>query len=296
MWQKLFQKQKMMRQVLISLVPVFLFAAYLYGFQLILVSLVCYPLGILAEFIFEKRKNKKVSEAVLITISLYVLSMPPQVPLWIAGVGIVFAVIIAKEVFGGFGRNPFNPAIAGRLFVYITFPLPMTEGWLTPGYFGLDAVSAATPLSALRAGESLDLGQLVLGIRPGSIGESAIIPIILAGLYLMFTKTASYRIILSTLGSAALMTFAFDFFKVPGALPLLPALFSGSLLFVTVFMATDPVSAPKKPLAQVIYGIFIGSIGILVRTFSLFSEGTSFAILISNTFSSLLDEITGKKK
>ncbi|MBN2735884.1 MAG: RnfABCDGE type electron transport complex subunit D, partial [Spirochaetales bacterium] len=257
---------------------------------------VCYPLGILAEFIFEKRKNKKVSEAVLITITLYVLSMPPQVPLWIAGVGIVFAVVLAKEVFGGFGRNPFNPAIAGRLFVYITFPIPMTEGWLVPGNFGLDAVTSATPLSVMRAGELINPLDLFLGIRPGSLGESAIIPIILAALYLVFTKTASYRIILATLGSAALMSFTFDFFKVPGALPLLPALMSGSLLFVTVFMATDPVSGPKNPLAQVIYGVMIGSILVLVRTFSLFSEGTSFAVIISNTFASLLDEITGKKK
>lgn len=294
---KFFQKQKMMRKVLLSLLPIFIFAGYLYGIRLLILILVVFPAGIITEFIFEKIKKKPVSEAVLVTCSLYVLSLPPDLPWWVALIGIVFAVVMGKEVFGGFGRNPFNPAIAGRLFVYITFPNYMTGGWLATGAFGVDAVSAATPLATLRQGGALNFLDLLLGFRPGAMGESCIVLIVLAGLYLMITRTASWIIIVSALGSAALLTFIFDIAGISQGLDTIPALASGSLFFVVIFMATDPVSAPKKPLAKFLYGIIIGSVTVLIRTFStIFSEGTSFAVMIGNTFASLLDEIAGKLK
>ena len=111
-----------MRRVMYSLVPIFLFSIYLYGWRSPLLVGVSYIFGILTEYIVEKKRGKKVSEAVLITCTLYGLSLPPATPVWIAIVGIVFGVLIGKELFGGFGRNIFNPAIVGRLFVYITFP------------------------------------------------------------------------------------------------------------------------------------------------------------------------------
>jgi Na+-transporting NADH:ubiquinone oxidoreductase subunit B len=287
----------MMRKVLISLAPLFLFAAYMYGLRLLFLMMIVFPLGIVAEFIFEKVKKKKVSEAVLVTCSLYVLSLPPNTPWWVAAIGILFGVIIGKEVFGGFGRNPFNPAIAGRLFVYLSFPAFMTGGWIGGGHFGIDAVSAATPLALQRMGQSPDLLSMLIGLRPGALGESPVILILIAAIFLMVTRTASWIIICSTLGSAGLLTFIFDMTGVPVAFDTLPALMSGSLLFVTVFMATDPVSAPKNKPAQIIYGTVIGTTSVLVRTFSpSFSEGTSFGVMIGNTFAMLFDEITGKKK
>lgn len=287
----------MMRKVLFSLIPIFLFGAYLYGLRLFFLVLVVFPLGIVCEAIFEKIKKKKITEAVLVTCSLYVLSMPPDVPLWVAGIGIVFGVVIGKEVFGGFGRNPFNPAVTGRLFVYITFPAFMTAGWIAGGNFGIDAVSAATPLSAAGGAGTPDLLSLAAGFRPGTIGESPVILILLAGIFLAATGTASWVIILSTLGSAALLTGIFDMAGVPGALATLPALMSGSIVFVAVFMATDPVSAPKNKPAQILYGMIIGSVAVLIRTFSpSFAEGTSFGVMIGNTFAMLLDEMTAKRK
>ncbi|MBN2531327.1 MAG: RnfABCDGE type electron transport complex subunit D [Spirochaetales bacterium] len=296
MLSNIIQKQKMMRKVLISLIPVFLFAGYMYGLHFLILMLVVFPAGFICEAIFELRKKKKVSEAVFVTCGLYVLSLPPDLPWWIALIGIIFALVIGKEVFGGFGRNPFNPAICGRLFVYITFPAFMTGGWLSGGNFGLDAVTTATPLAALHAGEAVNIQSLLLGFRPGAMGESPIILILIAGIFLMSTRTASWIIILSTLSSAALLTFCLDITGIPQALDTVPALFSGSLLFVTVFMATDPVSAPKKPFPRVLYGIIIGAVSILIRTFSLFAEGTSFGVLVGNTFAPLLDEIAGGKK
>jgi len=296
MLSNILQKQKMMRKVLLSLVPIFLFAGYMYGLRFLILVLVVFPAGFAAEAFFELRKKKKVTEAVFVTCGLYVLSLPPATPWWIALAGIIFAVVVGKEIFGGFGRNIFNPAICGRLFVYITFPKFMTAGWISGGNFGIDAVTAASPLEVLHTGGTLDLPSLLFGFRPGAMGESSIILILLAGIYLISTKTASWRIILSTIGSAALLTFCLDLAGVHGALATVPALMSGSLLFVTVFMATDPVSAPKKPVAQVVYGILIGTVSILVRTFSLFTEGTSFGVLIGNTFASLIDEILRKKE
>jgi len=292
-----FQKQPMMRKVLISLIPIFLFSVYLYGAKTLLVVAVTFVLGVLTEFLVEKTRNKKPSEAVLVTCSLYALSMPPGVPLWIVGVGIVFAVFMAKEVYGGFGRNIFNPAIAGRLFVYISFATAMQSTFLPFGNFGLaaDAVTGPTPLALMRAGDSAPILDLLLGLRVGSIGEGSSLLIVLAGIYLVATKTANWRLIVSTVASGILLTGAFLLAGVSKALPM-ESLLAGSFLFVAVFMVTDPVSAPKKPLAQWLYGLLIGSCIVLIRTFSLFPEGTSFGVLIGNTAASLLDEIVAKAK
>lgn len=292
----MFQKQVIMRRVLYSLTPIFLFSVYLYGWRSVAVMAVSVLLGTLTEYVVEKGRNKKVSEAVLVTSVLLALALPPKTPLWIVAAAVIFAVFMGKEVYGGFGRNIFNPALTGRLFVYITFPTILAASWMTPGGFGAhaDAVSAATPLAIMHAGSGADIRllDLLLGFRGGSMGESPIILILLAGAYLMATKTASWRIILSSLTGAALLSYGLDILNVSGAFPALKSLMSGSFLFVTVFMATDPVSAPKKPGAQLLYGFLIGTLSMLLRLYSAFPEGTSFAVLVGNTFASLIDEYT----
>lgn len=301
----LFQKQPIMRRVILSLAPIFLFSFYLYGLRFAAIVAVVFPLGILVEYFFEKGRGKKPSEAVLVTCSLYALSMPPVVPLWIVAVGILFAVFMAKEVYGGFGRNVFNPAIAGRLFVYISFATAMQSGFVKVDSLGaqagwpglsLDAVTGATPLALMRNGQDVPLWDLLLGFHGGSIGESSAILIALAGIYLIATKTANWRLIVSTLVSGLLLTVALLAAGVAKALPV-ESLLAGSFLFVAVFMVTDPVSAPKKPLAQWIYGAVIGVCVVLIRSFSVFPEGTSFAVLIGNAAAAMLDDmVTAKKK
>jgi Na+-transporting NADH:ubiquinone oxidoreductase subunit B len=285
------QKQKIMRKVLIALLPIYIFAAYLYGIRLLILTPVIFGIGFLIEYAFEKHKNKKVSEAVFVTCSLYLLCLPPDIPIWIACIGIIVAVFLGKEVFGGFGRNPFNPAIAGRLFIYITFPNQMLTSWITPGNFGLDAVSSATPLSLMQSGNTPDLFNLFFGFHAGSFGETSVILILAGASFLIITKTANWKIILSTVLTGALFLTLFYLLKAGRYTEPHLGLMSGSFLFVTVFMATDPVSAPKKTGAQIIYGIIIGAAAVIIRTFSLFTEGTSFAVLIANTFSPLLDEV-----
>ncbi|OQX29646.1 MAG: NADH:ubiquinone oxidoreductase, Na translocating, B subunit [Spirochaeta sp. LUC14_002_19_P3] len=307
----MFQKQLMMRKVVYSLVPIFLFSMVLYGWRSLALAAVVFVSGILAEYIFTKPKGKKVSEAVLVTCSLYTLSMPPAVPLWIAAVGIVFGVIFAKNIYGGFGRNIFNPAIAGRLFIYVAFPDGMQRSFLQPWKPGMpwnfalgssaDAATAATPLMDMKEGITPPLMDLIRGFRIGALGESAVILILLAAVYLIYTKTASWKIIVSTMLSfCAVNTVLWAAGVVPAGsdipFPPLESLFAGSFLYIAVFMVTDPVTAPKNSASQWIYGLLIGGISAAIRIFSLFPEGVSFGLLIGNTFASLLDEWFPAKK
>jgi len=295
----------MMRRVVYSLLPIFAFSVLLYGWRSIVLTLTVFLFGILAEYVFTKQKGKKVSEAVLVTCALFALSLPPAVPLWIAAVGIVFGGVFAKNIYGGFGRNIFNPAIAARLFVYVAFPDGLQRSFLqpwTPGSpwrFGFevsaDAGTAATPLMTMKDGIMPDLMDHILGFRIGSMGESSVILIVLAGIYLISTKTANWKIMLSTLvGFSAVIAGLWFAGVVPngGTVPLglFESLFSGSILYVVVFMVTDPVSAPNKPGSQWAYGFLIGGVTAAIRIFSLFPEGVSFGVLLGNTFASLFDE------
>ena len=303
---KLFQKQLIMRRVVGALLALLVFSTYLYGWRVLAINGLVLALGVLTEWLFERARGKKVSEAVIVTSLLFGLSLPPMVPLWVAAIGIVFAVAVGKEVFGGFGRNIFNPAITGRLFVYISFPTLMQRSWSAPripGFFanlvGVDAIASATPLDVMRAGgaETLNFWNLFFGFRLGSTGESAIWLILVAGIYLAATRTAQWRLIVSTFATAAVFHIVFYFTGLTELVPHL-ALMSGSILFVSVFMSTDPVSAPNKPASQWLYGAIIGATTTLIRVFSGFPEGTSFGVLLGNTFASLIDEImpAAKKK
>mgnify|MGYP000904661845 CR=1 FL=1 len=295
----MFQKQPMMRRVLYALTPIAALAVWLYGPRVIVTLAVSLGVGVLVEYLFEKKKGGKVSEAVLVTGTLFALSMPPAAPVWILAIGMAFAVFMEKEVYGGFGRNIFNPAIAGRLFVYISFAGILGGSFFEPGSFGAaagslfgrpEAFAAATPLAAMRSGEAVSMFGLLLGPRAGSIGESSAVLIAAAAVYLMATKTAQWRLVLSTIAGGTALTAILLLAGVDKAQPM-QSLLAGSFLFVSVFMATDPVSAPKKPAAQLAYGLLIGAVIVVIRTFSLFPEGTSFALLLGNTFASLFDKI-----
>ncbi|MEI6874353.1 MAG: RnfABCDGE type electron transport complex subunit D [Spirochaetota bacterium] len=301
-----FQKQPMMRRVLLALAPLWIFASWMYGFRTIEVAVVVVVLAVGVEWLFERSRGGKVSEAAIVSAALYGLALPPRTPLWIVAVGIVFAIAAAKGAYGGFGRNVFNPAIGGRLFVYIAFATVLNQGYmgaadfpanLSPFHTGIDVASSATPLALMRADPRapVDIGTLILGTRPGALGESPIILIAIAAIFLLATKTANWRLMLSTIGSGAALTALLRLSGTAMALPL-ESLLAGSFLFVAVFMATDPVTAPKKKASQWIYGLLIGSVTVVIRTFSGFPEGTSFGILLGNTFAPFIDELVGKAK
>jgi len=286
-----FLKQPMMRKVLVALAPIYLFSIWMYGLRVVAAAVVVFVCGIATEWLFERKRQGKVSEAVLVSCALFALAFPPKTPLWILAVGIIFAIAMAKGVYGGFGRNIFNPAIAGRAFVYISFAVVLSRAYTGFGNFGIGAVdvlSSATPLAQMRAGAKVPLSSLVFGLRPGALGESMTLLIVLAGIYLILTKTASWKIIVSTLVGGAVTNLILLAAGVAKALPM-ESLLAGSFLFMSVFMATDPVSAPKRQQSHYVYGVLIGATAVLIRTFSAFPEGTSFAILFGNTFANLID-------
>lgn len=304
MWNNIFKKQKMMRQVIYALIPLVLASVYFFGLRALALQIVVLIFGVGAEYIFEKKFNSKVSEAVLVTCILYTLTLPPATPYWVAVLGILFGVIFGKEVFGGFGKNVFNPALVARAFVYVCFPAALTIQWTMagtgfPGGFVhyinpmLDAITAATPLAAFRnGGGTADLRSLFFGGAAGSLGETSKILILLGAAYLIKTKTASWQIMLSTVVGFFVTSYAMIALGF-GTQVMNPiyGVMSGGFLFATVFMATDPVSSASTKEGKWIFGLLIGMITVIIRGFALFAGGVMFSILIVNTFTPLIDEL-----
>lgn len=296
-----FQKQPMMRKVLYSLIPIVLAAIYFYGFRVLLLMGLNMLVAVLTEKAFSWKIPKKVSEAVLVTAVLYTCTLPPGLPYWISGIGMIFGVVFGKMVFGGFGKNVFNPALVGRAFIYVSFAEQMTIHWNQPatsfpGGFtqyltqAADAVTQATPLTLFRqSGEMLSFLDALLGKISGSIGETSAVLIVIAAIYLIYTKTASFEIIFSYGLSFVAFSGILYLSGVSGILPPHYGLVTGGVLFGMVFMATDPISAPKEKIAKYCYGILIGFLTVLIRGYALFAGGVMFAILIGNIFAPLLD-------
>lgn len=297
-----FLKQKLMTRVLISLLPVLLLSVYFFGLRTLVLLLIVTITGILCEYGIMRLidgEKAKVSEALFVTCLLFTLTLPPSVPFWIAAVGIAFGVVFGKCVFGGFGKNIFNPALVGRCLIYVSFPAHMTIAWaepytgllggLTRWSSGIDAMTSATPMILLnKEGIVTNYLHLFLGNVSGSLGETSALLILLAAIYLIITKTASWKIIVSCLASFTLLASILYWTGLIAADPLFSIL-SGGFLFAAVFMATDPVSAPKQEVSKFIYGALIGIVAIIIRAFALFTEGVMFAILIVNAFVPLID-------
>jgi Na+-transporting NADH:ubiquinone oxidoreductase subunit B len=292
----------MMQKVLWSLLPVALFAVWNFGWRAIALVALSNAVGYLVEWIFCRFAFKsKVSEAVFVTGTLFALTLPPTIPFWIAALGIAFGVAFGKMVFGGFGRNLFNPALVGRAFIYVSFavlmnniwsPSLLADGWGFPSGFAVwlpDAVTSATPLRLMKTGTDIPVLPLLLGNIPGSLGETSALLIIASGVYLCVTKTASWKIMVSTILSMVLFQFLFWKAGWTGSVDPLRALFSGGFLFAAVFMATDPVSASQTGPGRWIYGILIGALSSVIRTWSSWAEGAMFAVLLGNTFAPIVD-------
>lgn len=330
-----FLKQKNMVRVLRALAPLLAVCVYYFGWRVLAMLAVACGTGFLTEWIMASRRDGRVSMACFVTSSLYALSLSATVPLWIVAVGAVVAILFGKEVFGGFGKNVFNPAIVGRGFVFVCFPVEITSRYVPvfrgfPGGFahwsmesleqlpayvqgaGLtvaDAVTAATPMWVRRdfgyETPTLDLFTGRIGgifehegvsriLAAGSNIEVCGIAIILAGLYLLWTRTANWRLttgmLLGATGSAVLFRYALGIAAVP---PLGFTLGSGALLYAAVFMVTDPVSAPKKKPAQWLYAVLIGALVVFFRYRAIFTGGVVFSILFGNMFAPTLDRWVG---
>jgi len=297
---KLFLMQKVMLRVCYALLPLVFASIYLFGWRSLAVVLVVLAFGIATEALFTLRQGKPITSAVFVTSLIFSLSLPPMIPFWMAVVGIVVGVALGKMVFGGFGQNVFNPAMVGRCFLYVTFPIEMTNQWASPLWGGaagfgrwslsLDAVTQATPLVESHKGISVPLEQLFFGNTAGSLGETSALLILLGGVYLIYKKSAPWRLAASCLIGGILLSSVLHGFGAAGVPSALVTLLSGSFLFGSVFVVTEPISGAKTEYGQWIYGFMVGSLIVVLRGFSNFPEGVMFSILIMNAFVPLIDQ------
>jgi Na+-transporting NADH:ubiquinone oxidoreductase subunit B len=298
--EKKFQIQKGMMQVCYALAPCALASVYLFGWRSLAVLAVSLAAGIAVEALFTFRDGKPVTSAVFVTAMIFALSLPPSIPLWACAVGIAFGVGLGKMAFGGFGKNIFNPAMVGRCFIYVSFPVVMTNRWSSPFTSGaggfaswsapVDAASGATPLAAIRSGSPPALGDMFLGMTSGSLGETSALLILLGGAWIIWKKVAPWRVTTACLLGALLVSTAGSVLGGPVPPPHLTFL-SGSFLFGAAFVVTEPVSAAKTREGQWIYGFTIGALTVLLRAFSNFSAGIMFSVLMMNAFAPLIDRL-----
>jgi Na(+)-translocating NADH:ubiquinone oxidoreductase B subunit len=298
--------KRVMSMVIISLVPSIVAALYFFGPRFILMVIVTYAAGLSVEAIFAIVRKESINEGFFVTGFLFPLIMPPNVPLWMVALGVIFGVFIGKELFGGSGRNVFNPALVGRCFLALAYPAKMSAGWLSAGsgmtgrIFSIstvDAVTSATPLALAKQGEFASLWRMFFGNVSGSFGETSAIAIIIGGIFLLFTRVANWRTVVSTLGAFVVLTAAlmaggainYGQLGMPEAV--LWQLCAGGLLFGAFYMATDPVTSPTTNAGKWFYGIFIGSMTVLIRNFTGYVEGVTFAILLGNIVAPIFDEI-----
>jgi len=291
--------QAPMLRVLGAVAPVAAAGICLFGWRVAVMLLLANAAAFAAEWAFTHRAREPVSSAVFVTATLYVLSLPPALPLPMTLLGIVFAIVFGKMVFGGFGRNVFNPALTGRAFIYVCFGNYMTAMWTEPfgsGFGGLaayargaDAMTTATPGMLLKQGASFDLWRELIGNTSGVIGGTTAALALLGGLYLLWTRTASYRIVipglLGYLGTQGLLWHL----GAKGAAEPLHGLLSSSFMIGVFFYATDPVSAAQTNPGRWIYGAFIGSMSSVISVYSAWPAGTMFAILLGNAFAPIVD-------
>jgi Na+-transporting NADH:ubiquinone oxidoreductase subunit B len=286
-----------MTRVLLALLPIALSSIYFFGWRAVLLLAVVNAVAFAAEYAFTRRWKQPASAAVFVSASLYTLSLPPLFPVWMAVLGIVFGIVFGKMVFGGFGKNVFNPALTGRAFIYISFGRQMTGEWYEPvrGALGgfasytVDAVTQATPGMLLKAGEAVPLSQLFFGNTAGVLGGTSAVLVLAGGIYLLWTKAANYRIVIGCLaGYLVVQTILWAAGYAGDASPI-KALMAGSILFGIFFYATDPVSGPNTQTGRWIYGVFIGAMSAVITVFSAWPAGTMFAILLANMFAPIMD-------
>ncbi len=291
--------KKVMYDVVIALIPAFLVSVYVFGFSALVLTAVAVISCILFEFIIQKYLMKTevtvTDGSALITGILLAFNLPAGLPIWMIVVGSLVAIGVAKLSFGGLGYNIFNPALVGRVFLLVSFPVQMTM-WPLP-----DGITGATTLGIIK--EGLMFGDtmtnisaqlpsnmdMFLGITAGSIGEMSALALFLGGIYLLVRKVISWHIPVTMLVTMAFMTGIFWVINPESYASPLIHILSGGALLGAFFMATDLVTSPMTKKGMVIFAIGIGVITVVIRLFGAYPEGVSFAILIMNAFVPLIN-------
>ena len=280
-----------MLDVVIALIPALIAATIFFGPRVLLLTAVTTFAAVLSEIV-SRRIMRRNTDSVydltaVITGLLLALSLPVTMPLWMAVMGAAVAIVVVKQFFGGVGQNFVNPAIAGRLFLMFSYPIAMNASWVAPfSYRSVDAVTSATPLGLLAEGLSPGgLPDLFFGSHAGSMGETSILALLIGGIYLVCRRVISPVIPLTFMGTTLLLV------VLAGENPLVH-LFSGSLVIVAIFMATDYVTSPINTKGRIIFGIGCGLLSAVIRLFGALPEGVSFAVLIMNILVPHIESLT----
>ncbi len=290
---------RLMLDVVIALLPALIVSTWVFGGRVLAVTAVSVLACVAFEYLIQRfllRGPLTVTNwSAIVTGLLLAFNLPVSIPLWMVAVGAAVAIGVGKMTFGGLGKNPFNPALVGRVFLLLSFPVAMTT------FPAVDAATGATPLSAVKgmlaSGMSVpevmrmvEWSDLWLGFRSGSFGEVSALALLLGFVWLLYRRVITWHIPVAVLGSVAVFTgvlwlCAPDRFMGP-----LFHLLTGGVLLGAIYMATDYVTSPMTARGMVIYGIGIGVITVLIRLWGQYPEGMSFAILIMNAFVPLIDK------
>lgn len=299
--------QKIMLDVIIALLPALLVGLYVFGIGSLIVTATAILSCVLFEYLIQKFWMKEAGNigdlSAVVTGLLLAFNLPSNIPLWMIVVGSLIAIGVAKMSFGGIGFNIFNPALVGRVFLLISFPVEMTS-WPKPfenTWAYLDATTGATTLGIAK--EASLMGQtisevsaviqssqeMLLGLTGGSIGEMSAIALLLGGIYLLYKKVITWHIPVSVLLTMFVIGGIFWLTKQDMYLDPVTQLISGGAILGAVYMATDMTTSPMTPKGMLIFGVGVGLISIFIRLFGAYPEGVSFAILIMNAFVPLID-------
>ena len=296
--------KKIMYSVIIALMPAFLFSIYYFGFNAVRVTLISVAACVLTEWLIQKYMIKGECTigdgSAIITGMLLAFNLPSNIPAWMIIVGSIVAIGIGKMSFGGLGNNPFNPALVGRVFMLISFPVAMTT-WPTPKpLFGealTDAVTGPTALGFVKEAlaQGVPANELTNQITEniyysGSLGEIGSIAIIIGGLFLIFRKVIDWQtpvIIIATVGIISTVCWLID--PTQFVHPMIH-IFGGGLMLGAFFMATDMATSPMTMKGKIVFSIGVGALTIIIRLWGAYPEGMSFAILIMNAFVPLINK------
>ena len=281
---------KIMLAVILALLPTTVFGIWNFGMNALLLVLVTIASTVLTEAVFEMIMKKPLTIhdfSAVVTGLLLALNLPPNAPLWVGVIGGVFAILVVKMLFGGLGQNFMNPALAARCFLLISFPVIMTD-------FTCDAYTGATPLAALKAGESVNVVDMVIGKTAGTIGETSMIAIVFGACILILMGIIDLRIPGSYIVTFVIFIIlfggrGFDPYYISAHLA------GGGLMLGAFFMATDYVTRPVTKFGQILFGILLGLLTGIFRVFGAGAEGVSYAIIIGNLLVPLIEKITYPK-
>ncbi len=290
-----------MRDVIFALLPALAWSVYVFGIRALLISIICAGSCLLFEYATERILKRPVTitdYSAILTGLLLAFNLPATAPAWLAIIGSAFAIVVVKQVFGGIGKNVFNPALAARVFLSLAWPAQMTK-YTAPFdrllFSSADAVASATPLASLKHGHipGVSILDMFLGRCGGTIGEVSALFLLLGAAYLLARKVITWHIPAAYIGTVALLTFLFP--RIDGVSRLdfmLYEIFAGGLILGAFFMATDYVTSPVTAKGRIIFGAGAGLIVVFIRYFGGYPEGVSFSILIMNSLVWYIERVT----